>query len=162
MTAPLPPTGPSWRYQLRVEIPATEAAILKDALAGEPFGLRARLGAEELDRQIAALELHVDAVSAERWQDFEKDLEILSVYLTEYVVGREIHVQLEAASPRVEAWKIIARRGQTVRLSLLVDWDGGRIVDRGEDLDDVKRRWASFPEWVRGALRANHPKLSGL
>ena len=93
--------SPHWRYSLRVEIPATDAAILVDALEGEPFGLRARLGAEELQRQIKELVLTVQAASARRWEDFAKDIEILSVYIVGHIVGCEIHVEPtpEAPSP---------------------------------------------------------------
>lgn len=114
---------PRWHYLLDVHVPGTEAAILLDALAGEPFGLRDRLGSEELERQIAEFELHVDRVSEKRWEDFEHDIEILSLYLTPNVEGTEIRIEDGKGGPSVQAWRIVAKSGEAVRLELEVRWD---------------------------------------
>jgi hypothetical protein len=156
--------APHWRYDLSVEINATDAAVLVDGLAGEPFGLRARLGVEELERRIRELDLRVRAKSDVRWTDFERDIEILSIYLPQDIVGRELHVQEIAGLVAVDGWKIAGRRGETARLWLDVDWDPEalEIVDRGEDVADVIRRWDVLPEWIRSSLRAKHPSLGRL
>jgi hypothetical protein len=153
-----------YRYQLHVEVPATDAAVLIDALEGEPFGLRTRLGRDELNRQIAELELSVDETSEERWQDFEGDIQILSVYLSETIEGRELHADVDGAEPRVEAWKILGHRGEVIRLRLDVAWDADSrtFLDRGEDVQDAIRRWQTLPEWIRAALRTRHARLSAL
>jgi hypothetical protein len=157
-----PEAKPHWRYLLHVEIHPTDAAVLRDALEDEPFGLKKRLGAAEIDRQIDAFEISVDAQSLERWDDFDKDIEILSVYLSEYIEGTEIQVEPTKGAPVLHAWKIVGRRGEVVRLEREVSWDEQSIVVGEEELAPLKKRWASFPEWVRDAMRLKHPHLREL
>ena len=60
--------GPiQYRYDLRVEIPATDVGVLIDALEDEAFTLRTVLGAKELERQIREQELVVGVTTEERW-----------------------------------------------------------------------------------------------
>jgi hypothetical protein len=150
-----------YRYELHVEIPATDAAVLVDALEGEPFGLGKRLGADELNRQIRELELSVRTTSSQRWDDFEKDIEILSIYLPQFIEGREIHVDAGAVPPKVEGWKIVGHRGETERLRLDVSWDeeSGAVVGGGDDIADIERRWSTLPSWMQSALRTKHAVL---
>ncbi|HZO14253.1 MAG TPA: hypothetical protein VFB62_13370 [Polyangiaceae bacterium] len=157
-----PDAKPHWRYLLHVEIHPTDAAVLKDALEDEPFGLKKRLGAAELNRQIDHFEISVDAHSLERWDDFDHDIEILSVYLSEYIEGTEIHVQPTKGAPVLHAWKVVGRRGEVVRLEREVHWEDESIVLGDEHLEPLKKRWASFPEWVRDAMRLKYPRLREL
>jgi hypothetical protein len=158
------PAGAQYRYDLDVEIPATDAAVLVDALDGEPFGLRQHLGAHELRRQLEGLELHVSQTSPTRWPDFEKDIEILSVYLPEYVEGREIAIEPTGRAPKLEGYRIVGHRGETVRVRLDLTWDAesGTVVHGDDDVQDLERRWASLPAWARSALRTKHPALAAL
>ncbi|MFP6685837.1 MAG: hypothetical protein VB934_14040 [Polyangiaceae bacterium] len=112
-----------YRYLLDVEIHPTDAAVLRDGIDGEEFGLRTRLGAKVLSRQIDEFQLKVDTMSVERWGDFEHDIEILSVYLSQAIEGREVHVEFTGTEPKIEGWKIIGRRGSTERLAIDVYWD---------------------------------------
>lgn len=164
MPLPAPSSVPHYRYDLKVEIPATDAAVLLDALEDEPFGLKARLGEAELRRQIRALDLSVQANTEEQWSDFEADINVLSVYLSQYIIGREIFVQPTEGAPRLEGWKVIGRRGETARLKLDLSWDPAdkSVIDGDEDVKDVVRRWPELPEWVRSAMRAKHPTLRAL
>src|SRR6185436_15293453 len=98
---------PFYRYDLRVEIPATEVAVLVDALDGEELSLRGRIGGDELRRQLEEQAIHLDVVSGERWPDFQRDIETLSVYLSEPISGREIRVEAGPGKPLLEGWLIL-------------------------------------------------------
>jgi hypothetical protein len=164
MSANATPTGKRFRYLLSVEIHPTDAAVLRDALEDEPFGLKKRMGAAALNRQIDAFEISVDTVSTERWEDFDKDIEILSVYLSEYIEGTEIEIEDTAGAPVLHAWKIVGRRGEVIRLEREVQWDAkeSAIVIGEEALKPLEKRWKSLPEWVRDGMRAKHPHLRDL
>jgi hypothetical protein len=154
-------TAPYYLYELRVEISATDAAVLVDAIEGEPLGLRTRIGAAEIERQIRELELSVAARSDARWDDFEKDLEILSVYLAQDIVGLEVHVTPGASGDAVEAYRIVGHRGETarLRLDLAPDPKTGELTG-AENLAELARRWPTLPEWIRSAMRNKHPTLA--
>jgi hypothetical protein len=158
----MPSDKPHWLYKLHLEIHPTDAAVLRDALEDEPFGLRKRMGAAALNRMIEAFDIHIDSTSAERWEDFEKDIEILSIYLSEYISGTEIQVEPTKGAPILHAWKIVGRRGEVVRLELEASWDGKEVVLGEEEIGPLEKRWASFPEWVRDAMRLKHPHLREL
>jgi hypothetical protein len=141
-----------WRYRLRADIHPTDARVLVDALDGEPFGLNAHLGAEAVRQMIDAFVIEVDEESDERWDDFANDLSILSVYLTQQqIVGHEIEIGAE-----LRGWKILARRGETVRVAIDVwrDPDDGTLVLGEEDEEALAAQWPSLPEWARASL---HP-----
>jgi hypothetical protein len=145
-----------WRYLLKVHIPGTEAAILRDALDGEAFGLRDRLGADELERQIEGFELAVDRMAGARWDDFAHDIEVLSLYLTDDVSGIEIQVGEE-----LRGWRLIGHRGEVVRLEIEVAWDeSGQVVELGSEIvAALAKRWSELPDWIKEGMRAKHGDL---
>ncbi len=103
---------PFHRYELGVDIPATEVAVLKDALDGDDVHLRDRIGRDELERQLAEQRIVIAATPAERWPDFERDFETLSTYLSEPIVAQELHA--EPVGPARRAWRhevLLGRRG---------------------------------------------------
>jgi hypothetical protein len=157
-------TEVEYAYELRVEIEPTDVGVLIDALEDEPFALRDLLGEEELVRRIRSRELVVEARSPERWEAFERDLEVLSIYLSQYIVGREVVLRPTRGAPIVKGWKVVARRGEVVRLDLDLLWDPRteQILDHGEDLAAITERWHELPEWLRSALRVMHPRLRAL
>jgi hypothetical protein len=161
MALPEPTSAPHYLYSLRVDILATDAAVLLDAIEGEPFGLAKRLGAEEINRQIRELQIDIEATSPSRWDDFENDISILSVYLPQDITGFELHVEPTAGAPKLEGWKIVGRRGETARLKLYLAWDASdsSIINNDVDIEDAARRWNTLPEWTQVALRAKHPQL---
>jgi hypothetical protein len=164
----IPAAGPDaqthYRYRLRVEVEPTDASVLKDALEDEPFGLRQRYGLAEIHRQLDEFELVFEAASAARWEDFDSDLEVLSVYLSQYIVGFEVHVRPTAGAPLLRAQKVVACRGEVVRLEADVLWQPReQEIELGqEELTDLVRRWEAFPEWLRNAMRIKHPRTRGL
>jgi hypothetical protein len=147
-------TKPFYRYVLHVEIPATEVAILVDALDGEAFSLRDRIGRAELLRQLESGELAVDATSEERWPGFQKDIETLSVYLSAPLSGREMRVEPGPSAPVVEGWLVLALRGASERVALDIAWDEATEspVERGIDKEAARTRWKALPAWVRASL----------
>lgn len=157
------PTKPFYRYELKVEIPPTEVAVLVDALSGEEFSVRERLGKDELRRQLEAHELAMTVVSDERWPEFQRDIETLSVYLSEPISGREFYVEPGPAEPLLKGWVILARRGVSERLALDLAWDADAqaLVDRGIDKNEAHRRWKELPEWIRSSFSNQEPYLGG-
>ena len=164
----IPAAGPSaqthYRYRLHVDVEPTDAPVLKDALEDEPFGLRERYGLEEIHRQLDEHALLFEAASVERWTDFDSDLEVLSVYLSQYIVGFEVEVRPTAGAPLLRAQKVVACRGEVVRLQAAVVWHAReqQLELREEELSDVVARWNEFPEWLRNAMRIKYPSTRAL
>lgn len=157
--------GPiQYRYDLKVEIPATDVAVLVDALEDEAFTLRKFLGAQVLERQLREQELVVAATTEERWPGFDKDVELLSVYLSDYVIGREMIIEPTQGAPRLEGWLVVGRRGETARVDLDLRWDAEEeaVVDEGEDVPKLAARWSTLPEWLKSSMRIKFAKLAAL
>jgi len=157
--------GPiQYRYDLKVEIPATDVGVLVDALEDEAFTLRTFLGAKELERRIREQELVVAVTTEERWPDFDKDVEILSVYLSQYIIGREILITPTQGAPKLEGWLVVGRRGETERVDLDLRWDADEeaVVDEGEDVPKLAARWPTLPEWLKSSMRIKFPRLAAL
>jgi hypothetical protein len=157
--------GPiQYRYDLRVEIPATDVGVLVDALEDEAFTLRTVLGAKELERQIREQELLIGVTTEERWPSFDKDVEILSVYLSQYIIGRELTITPTLGAPKLEGWLVVGRRGETARVDLDLRWDADEeaVVDEGEDVTKLAARWSTLPEWLQSSMRIKFPKLAAL
>lgn len=152
----------AYRYLLDVEVPATEVAVVRDALeepvggGGEAFGLRDRLGADSLRRQIEAQRIHVDARSADPWPEFQRDIETLSTYLSEPIAGHELHLLrgAEGQPPQASGAVILARRGKVQRVPLRVVWDEERneLTERGVLAEAASAGWTELPDWVRAWL----------
>ena len=157
------PIQPFYRYQLEVDIPATEVAVLVDALEGEAFSLRERIGKEELRRQLEEQQIKVDLHSDQLLPSFQRDIETLSAYLSEPISGRETHVVPGPGEPLPKGWVILGRRGETARLALDLAWDTGAqaVVDHGVDMEEAHRRWKDLPEWVRSLLTNQGAGLGG-
>ena len=161
------PTKPFYRYDLKVEIPATEVAIVIDALDGEKLSLRDRLGNDELRRQLEEQEIHIDVRSDESLPDFQRDIETISTYLSELISGREFYVEPrpeKPLKPLLKGWVILGRRGETERMALDLDWDSDAqmVIDRGIDKSEARRRWNELPEWVRASISMRHTASSAL
>jgi len=157
-------TTPHYRYQLKVDVEPTERETITSALEDEPFELGELLGLPKLMKQIEDGGLDIEASSESQLARFESDIEVLSVYLPQYVIGKEVFVRPTRGAPILEGWMIVGRSGQVVRLVLDVRWDANaeQIVDSGPDLDAIVERWGNLPEWVRDAMRLSHPRLRAL
>ena len=95
---------------------------------------------------------------------FAKDIETLSVYLSQYIIGREFHEEPTQGAPILNGWKIVGRRGECVRLPLDLQWSAAEesILDYDEDLGEVEKRWRELPRWMQDAMRIKHPHLRKL
>jgi hypothetical protein len=152
-------------YTLRVEIGGDERGTLRDALEDEPFGIRDRLtlGTSALEAMIDDGEIVFEQTLDAPFPEFERDIGTLSVYLSQYIIGREIWIEPTPGAPVLKGWKVVGRMGETARLALDLDWDprAQEVVDHDEDLRDARAQWDKLPEWLRTALRAKHPELRG-
>jgi hypothetical protein len=147
------------RYELRVDVPATEVAVLADALDGDDVHLKDRIGKEELARQLADQRIALDARPAERWPDFGRDFETLSTYLSEPIAAEELHAEPgSGGAPHLEGTRLLGRRGQVTRLALAVTWDDatGSLISHGVDMEAARRRWSELPPWVQATLQHGH------
>jgi hypothetical protein len=154
----MPLDQPFHRYALHADVPATEVAVLRDALDGDDLHLRDRIGKAEVEAQLAEQRLDLDATPPEAWSDFGRDVEVLSTYLSEPLTARELHAEPSASGPRVSGFRLLARRGQVTRLALAVAWDDekGRVIARGVDMEAARARWAELPAWVQATLEHGH------
>jgi len=146
---------PFYRYDLRVDVPATEAAVLVDALAGERFTVKDRLGWATLKDQLEVEHrIAIEVLSDDAWPDFERDIQTLSVYLSEPISGREVHVSPNGDRPDLRGWIILGRRGETARIPLSLGWDedANMLVDKGLDREVLEPQWDELPAWVKDAL----------
>jgi hypothetical protein len=160
----MPVAEPHYQYLLDVEIEPTDVGMLRDALEDEPFEIGERMGKDELARALNDGSLRFEAHSVDRLPHFERDVGMLSVYLSQYIRGREVYVRPTQGAPILRGWMIVGRLGETVRLELDLLWDARAetIDDRGPDVDDAATRWRELPEWARDALRLEHPRLRSL
>ncbi len=146
---------PIYRYDLRVDVPATETAKLVDALAGEALTIKERLGWEDLKAQIEQEQtISVEVLSDDVWADFEGDIRTLSVYLTDVITGREVFISPAEEAPDLRGWLILGKRGDSVRIPLSLGWDedANVLVDNGVDRENLKAMEGTMPAWVKDAL----------
>lgn len=146
---------PFYRYDLNVDVPATEAAVLVDALEGEPLSLKTRLGWPTVKAQIEQDQrIAVEILADDAWPDFENDIRAISTYLSEPISGREVYVAPGGEEPMLEGWLVVGKRGETARVPLALAWDEDQnmLVDRGVDREVLAPRWDELPSWVKDAI----------
>jgi hypothetical protein len=149
---------------LRVEIEPTERETIASALEDEPFELGERVGRAAIERQLDEGTLSFEVSTVERLEHFERDVGMLSIYLPQYVIGKEVFVRPTKGAPILDGWMVVGRSGESVRLALDVRWDANheQIMDDGPDVRALEKRWDELPEWVRDAMRLKHPRLRAL
>lgn len=156
-----------WRYELVLEVGGTDRTNLPLCLEAEELALWEHLPREEALAQIRAGRLVWRAALEEPFQAFPGDLATLSAYLFQTVAGLEVwerHVS-ETRSDDARAWKVVARRGEWVKVPLLVGRrpEGGFAVDaEKEDIEVVAARWRDYPRWFQDAMRFRYPRLRSL
>lgn len=151
----LAPEKPFYRYHLDVEVPATEVAVLVDAMEGEPLSMKARVGWTTLKNQLVTDQrITVDMLGDEAWADFENDIRILSNYLSEPIVGREVYVEPGEDRPLMQGWLVIGYRGETARVPLSFSWSRRALafVDHGVAKNELDPPWDELPPWVKDAI----------
>ncbi len=146
---------PFHRYDLDIDVPATEVAVLVDAMEGEQLSMKTRVGWTTLKSQLEKDQrITVQVLSDDAWPDFENDIRTLSNYLSEPLTGREVYVAPGGEAPFLQGWLVLGLRGETARVPLLLQWDedANALVDRGVDQANLEPKWAELPAWVRDAL----------
>jgi hypothetical protein len=71
----------------------------------------------------------------------------------------------EETTDDVRAWKIVARRGEWVKVPLLVPppEEGRFVIDADrEDTEVLAAQWQSYPRWFQDAMRFKYPRLRDL
>ena len=156
-----------WRYRLDLAVEGSDRANLVDALEGEDLGLFDAMPREEAYGALRSGRLLWTAQGEAPRPSFPADLAAISAYLFQPVRGLEVaerHVS-ETASDDVRAWKVVALRGEWVKVPLVVAAtpDGVFAVDLDrEDLEVVRARWGAYPRWFLDAMRRKHPVLRDL
>ncbi len=154
----------AWRYHLDLPVEGSDRRNLVDALEAEELGLFADLPREEASKRILAGRLLYDGSREEPAQGFPQDLAVLSLYLFAIVKGIEVaeRYAAEDVTDDVRAWKVLARRGEWVKVPLVVarDAEGRFVVDAdAEDLEVIRARWRGYPLWFQDGMRRKHPSL---
>jgi hypothetical protein len=156
-----------WRYEFSLEVAGTDRTNLPLCLEAEELALWAHLPREEAYARLRAGHLAWRGAFEEPYQAFPGDLATLSAYLFQIVSGIELwerHVS-PTESDDARAWKVVARRGEWVKVPLLVGRreEGGFSVDpEKEDVEIVAARWRDYPRWFQDAMRFRHPPLRHL
>jgi hypothetical protein len=153
-----------WRYRLDLPVEGSDRQSLVDALEGEELGLFADLPRDDAYRGIRSGRLRYDAAREEPIPGFPGDLAVLSLFLFQVVRGLEIAERYSAqdVTDDVRAWKVLARRGEWVKVPLRVrsDPEAHFVVDEdADDLEVVRARWATYPLWFQDGMRRKHPAL---
>lgn len=152
--------GGRFRYVLQHSIAGEELESLRSGLEDEGgFRLHELVGKGSLEKMLDEGELEIDAWVNERFFAFGPGIEILSVYLPEYVIGVEVAETLDHGlnRRRVECYLYIGRRGElvTVPLEYAVSLDR-EIVPGQEDLPRLRQLWRELPTWARVAYKQTY------
>lgn len=141
-----------YRYLLDVDVPATDVLVVLDALDGEQLELSRRLGASEVRRQLDNFRLQVDYTTPDRLV-LERDIEILSTYLAAPVSATEIAIDKTHDPPALQAWRVLGRNGEVVRIELDVAWtDDGTVDIAGANQDTLAEQMPALPGWAQSLL----------
>jgi hypothetical protein len=156
-----------WRYRLDLPVEGSDRQGLVDSLEAEDLSLFSDVPREQAYRAIQAGRLRYDAARDEPVPAFPGDLAVLSLFLFQVVRGLEIaeRYAAENVTDDVRAWKVLARRGEWVKVPLRVASDphGRFVVDEdAEDLEVVRARWPTYPLWFQDGMRRKHPALRAL
>lgn len=160
-----------WRYRLDLAVEGFERQNLVDALEEEDLDLFADLPREEAYRRILAGRFLYDACREAPAPAFPNDLATLSCFVFQIVRGIEVaeRYAAEGVTDDVRAWKVVARRGEWVKVPLVVvatpeaTGQGHFVVDPdAEDLEVIRARWAHYPLWFHDGMRRKHPSLRAL
>src|SRR5919205_849892 len=92
----------AYRYLLQQEIDGSDIEHLIDSLEDEEFPIREALGEREMNAAIREGELVFDVTVDHQLKWFGDCLRVLSIYLSEYIIGIELAEGRNAAGFRVE------------------------------------------------------------
>lgn len=156
-----------WRYDLRVELRGTDRETLQDCLDHEDLVLFECVEREEVYRQFAEGRFVFAQSFPAPFPAFASDLSTLSTYLSQTVTGIEVAERYtdRDTTDDVRAWKIVAQRGEWVKVPLLVEPLGGGKFKVDQDMDDqevLAAHWHEYPRWFRDGMMFKYPRLRDL
>jgi hypothetical protein len=156
----------AYRYLLDQEIDGSDIEHLIDALEDEEFPIRELLGEREMNAAIREGTLHFDHASDVPLPWFGDCMRVLSVYLSEYIIGLELAEGRNAAGFRVEVEirKYAGCRGDLIAVPLRhqIDFHSGEIEPGEEDIAWLTQHWNELPRWAHDAYRIKFPELRRL
>jgi hypothetical protein len=148
------------------EVDAVDLESLCSGLEDEPgFNLADLLGAKDLAAMLASGEIRFDVPRLDRFHGFGTCVEVISVYLSEYVSGIEVVEELDASARRtaVRCWRYVGRRGELVKVPLEHAISLTREVLPGrEDVAALRAMWPELPQWARDAYKLSFDGLADL
>ena len=153
-----------WRYTIRLELTGTDRQSLPECLEHESLALFQHSGREEIYGALRSGALFWTASFQEPFQAFSNDLSTLSSYLFQTVTGIEVaerHTD-ETTTDDVRAWKVVAQRGEWVKVPLLVTSPEPGRFDVDPDRDNIEviaAHWESYPRWFQDGMRFRYPRL---
>ncbi len=156
-----------WRYDLRVELSGTDRQTLPQCLEHEELSLFRYVPREAVYDELSDGRFVFSHSFDAPLSTFPADVAALSSYLFEPVIGIEVAERFvdEKTTDDVRAWKIVAQRGQWVKVPLVVDQPEPNrfLVDPdNEDEAVLRAQWSTFPRWFQDAMRYRYPRLRDL
>ena|SRR5688572_4313695 len=153
----------AYRYLLDQEIDGSDIENLIDSLEDEEFPIREILGEAEMNAAIRDGTLHFDHASDAPLPWFGDCMRVLSIYLSEYIVGLELAEGRNAAGFRVEVEirKYVGCRGDLIGVPLRhsIDFQSGEITPGLEDVRYLTEHWNELPRWAQDGYRLKFPEL---
>ena len=156
-----------WRYDLRVEPTGTDRRALPDCLEHEELALFEHVPRETVFEELRNGLFVFSSSFEEPFSAFPADIAAISAYLFQTVTGLEVaerHVD-ETTTDDVRAWKVVAQRGEWVKVPLLLPppEDGTFVLDPDvEDTEVMVAHWNEYPRWFQDGMRFKYPKLRDL
>jgi membrane protease YdiL (CAAX protease family) len=153
-----------WRYHLAVELEGTDRQNLPLCFESEELALFQVVAREEVYRQLRSGRFLFADEFDDPFVAFPDDVAAFSAYLFQIVTGIEISERRtdESTIDDVRAWKISSRRGEWVKVPLVVQHLEGSSFDVDpdrEDLEVLAARWDSYPRWFQDGMRFKYPSL---
>jgi hypothetical protein len=156
-----------WRYDLRVELLGTDRETMQECLEHESLALFLHVAREEVYRQFAEGMFIFTRSFPSPFGAFPGDVATISSYLFQPVIGIEVAERYidDDTTDDVRAWKIVAQRGEWVKVPLLVETleDGKFAIDQDKDDEEVlAAHWNEYPRWFQDGMRFKYPRLRDL
>jgi hypothetical protein len=156
----------AYRYLLSLEVDGSDRENLVDSLEDEEFPIRERLGEAEMVRQIREGELRFDCLSEARLPWFAGCIEVLSIHLSEYVIGLELEEgrNKEGTRTHVAITKYAGRMGDVIAVPLdhRIEFPSGEITPLEENQAYLEKHFGELPRWAQDAYRIKFPALRRL
>jgi hypothetical protein len=147
-----------------VELGGTDRQSLPECLEHEELALFQYTPRERVYEELNQGTFVFTASFEKPFAAFPHDVSTISVYLFQNVMGIEVAERYvdEQTTDDVRAWKVVAQRGEWVKVPLLVGTpEQGRFdVDPDkEDTEVIASHWESYPRWFQDGMRYKYPHL---